>query len=202
MKRPYTRMSNMYRFLENWKSLIISSFILDMRVKIWSRCGRQENYSPRYNRSVYIWGNGHIWSCLQGQCEHHSDLFRRMGRIYTVRIQRQWHHMDQPWEFQANLSSALASEVMAPGEEYTNTQTIYWQWPFYVSDENDIRDTEMNAGFYIVQPWWTNYLTILLKGLPALLWSRCLSLPMFILFPDMLRYYCLVKPDCPPSSSK
>ena len=47
--------------------------------------------------------------------------------------------------FKANLSNALASEVMAPGEEYTNTQTIYWQWPFYVSDENDIRDTEMGV---------------------------------------------------------
>jgi len=48
-------------------------------------------------------------------------------------------------DFKENLSNALASETMAPGEGYANTQTIYWKWPFYVSDEEDIRDTEMGV---------------------------------------------------------
>ena len=48
-------------------------------------------------------------------------------------------------DFKENLGIALASETMAPGEEYANTQTIYWKWPFHVSDEEDIRDTEMGA---------------------------------------------------------
>ena len=48
-------------------------------------------------------------------------------------------------DFKTNLSNALASKTMAPGEEYANAQTIYWKWPFYVSDENDIRDTEMGV---------------------------------------------------------
>jgi len=53
-----------------------------------------------------------------------------------------WTNLD---DFKENLSIALASETMAPGEEYANTQTIYWEWPFYVSDVNDIRDTEMGV---------------------------------------------------------
>ena len=48
-------------------------------------------------------------------------------------------------EFKVNLSNALASETMAPGEEYTSTKTIYWEWPFYVSDEKDKSDTEMGV---------------------------------------------------------
>ena len=48
-------------------------------------------------------------------------------------------------DFKENLSSSLAREVMAPGEKYANTQTIYWKWPFYVSNENDIIDTEMGV---------------------------------------------------------
>ena len=46
-------------------------------------------------------------------------------------------------DFKEALSNALASETMAPGEEYASTQTIYWSWPFYVSDGNDIKDTAM-----------------------------------------------------------
>jgi len=46
-------------------------------------------------------------------------------------------------DFKGKLSTALASETMAPGEEYASTQTIYWEWPFHVSSENDIKDTEM-----------------------------------------------------------
>ena len=48
-------------------------------------------------------------------------------------------------DFKENLSIMLASETMAPGEEYANTQTIYWEWPFYVSDEYDIKDTQMGV---------------------------------------------------------
>ena len=46
-------------------------------------------------------------------------------------------------DFKANLSNALASETMAPGEAYASTQTIYWKWPFHTSAENDIKDTQM-----------------------------------------------------------
>ena len=48
-------------------------------------------------------------------------------------------------DFKENLSNILGSEIMPPGEAYASTQTIYWKWPFHVSDENDIRDTEMSA---------------------------------------------------------
>ena len=48
-------------------------------------------------------------------------------------------------DFKENLGNALASETIAPGEEYKSTQTIYWRWPFYVSDEKDISDTEMGV---------------------------------------------------------
>ena len=48
-------------------------------------------------------------------------------------------------DFKENLSNALANETMAPGEAYANTQTIYWEWPFYLSDANDIKDTEMGV---------------------------------------------------------
>ena len=48
-------------------------------------------------------------------------------------------------DFKDNLSNALATETMAPGEAYANTQTIYWEWPFYVSDEYDIKDTQMGV---------------------------------------------------------
>ena len=48
-------------------------------------------------------------------------------------------------DFKENLSTALARETMAPGEEYTNKQTIYWQWPFYTSDEEDAKDTALGV---------------------------------------------------------
>ena len=47
--------------------------------------------------------------------------------------------------FETNLSNALESEVMAPNTQYASTQTIYWRWPFHVSSENDIKDTEMGV---------------------------------------------------------
>ena len=46
-------------------------------------------------------------------------------------------------EFEANLSAALSSAVMLPNSPYASTQTIYWKWLFYVSDGNDIKDTNM-----------------------------------------------------------
>ena len=45
--------------------------------------------------------------------------------------------------FKENLSSALASEIMAPNATYSTEQRIYWKWPFHVSTENDVKDTEM-----------------------------------------------------------
>ena len=47
--------------------------------------------------------------------------------------------------FCENLSNALESDVIQPNSPYSNTQTIYWKWPFFVSPENDIKDT--NIGF-------------------------------------------------------
>ena len=48
-------------------------------------------------------------------------------------------------DFQQRLSTALESEVMEPNEAYTSTHTIHWEWPFYVSAENDIKDTAMGV---------------------------------------------------------
>ena len=48
-------------------------------------------------------------------------------------------------EFKENLRVALERETMQPNEEYANTQTIYWEWPFFTSSGDDIRDTEMGA---------------------------------------------------------
>ena len=45
--------------------------------------------------------------------------------------------------FKTNLTNALASSTMAPNTLYENAQTIYWQWPFSVSEENDLKDTNM-----------------------------------------------------------
>ena len=47
--------------------------------------------------------------------------------------------------FQTSLNSALDSEIMAPGAAYASEQTIHWQWPFHVSAELDIKDTQMGA---------------------------------------------------------
>ena len=49
-----------------------------------------------------------------------------------------WTDFDQ---FKTNLSAVLESEIMEPNEEYANTQTIHWRWPFHTSAENDIKDT-------------------------------------------------------------
>ena len=47
--------------------------------------------------------------------------------------------------FQTELSGALAQEDMAPNTAYTSTQEIYWNWPYFVSTENDAKDTAMGA---------------------------------------------------------
>ena len=47
--------------------------------------------------------------------------------------------------FQTNLEDALASNILYPGEEYNNEQTIFWKWPFYTSAENDIKDTALGV---------------------------------------------------------
>ena len=44
-------------------------------------------------------------------------------------------------DFKTNLSNALESETMDPGAAYASTQTIYWQWPFHVSNEYDLKDS-------------------------------------------------------------
>ena len=46
-------------------------------------------------------------------------------------------------DFKVNLSNALASETISPGNVYSSTQKIYWRWPFHVSEEFDIKDTQM-----------------------------------------------------------
>ena len=48
-------------------------------------------------------------------------------------------------DFKADLATALESNVLKANVEYTNGQTIYWRWPFYVSEENDIKDTQMGV---------------------------------------------------------
>ena len=46
-------------------------------------------------------------------------------------------------DFETNLAVALKSKVMPPNTQYSSTQTIYWRWPFFVSEEYDIKDTAM-----------------------------------------------------------
>lgn len=46
-------------------------------------------------------------------------------------------------EFKTNLSAALASETISPNTAYSSNQTIHWRWPFHVSTENDIKDTNV-----------------------------------------------------------
>jgi len=84
-----------------------------------------------------------------------SEVAYKVSAGVTVSYSEEWNDYEPlefsingtDWtnltDFKANLSDALAAETMAPGEEYAKTQTIYWKWPFYVSDENDIKDTQM-----------------------------------------------------------
>jgi len=48
-------------------------------------------------------------------------------------------------QFKTALASALSSNNQLPNTIYTNAQTIYWRWPFSVSSELDIKDTEMGS---------------------------------------------------------
>jgi len=47
--------------------------------------------------------------------------------------------------FEDALESVLASTTIAPNSEYSSNQTIFWRWPFFVSAENDILDTQMGV---------------------------------------------------------
>ena len=47
--------------------------------------------------------------------------------------------------FQTNLSEAIASAVIQPNTPYASEQTIYWQWPFEVSQSGDTSDTAMGS---------------------------------------------------------
>jgi len=86
-----------------------------------------------------------------------SEVAYKVSASVTVMYSEEWDGYE-PLEFSINgtdwtnladfkisLSNALATETMAPGEEYAKTQTIYWRWPFYISSENDIKDTEMGV---------------------------------------------------------
>ena len=48
-------------------------------------------------------------------------------------------------EFQEALSTALASEIMAPNTPYTSEQTIHWSWPFEGAEGDDAKDTAMGV---------------------------------------------------------
>ena len=48
-------------------------------------------------------------------------------------------------QFETDLGAALSSVTMAPNSPYESTQTIYWRWPYSVSDGDDIDDTSMGA---------------------------------------------------------
>ena len=52
---------------------------------------------------------------------------------------------DDLTEFETDLSSELASDVIDPNDTYSSTQTIYWRWPFHISSANDIKDTEIGV---------------------------------------------------------
>ena len=65
-------------------------------------------------------------------------------------------------ELNAALATALNSEVMQPNSVYSGAQTIYWQWPFHVSPEYDIKDTAIGAAAAAGQsPTVTMTLTVL-----------------------------------------
>ena len=48
-------------------------------------------------------------------------------------------------QFETNLSTALASDILAPNATYESNQKIYWRSPFSVSSENDVKDTGMGS---------------------------------------------------------
>ena len=53
-----------------------------------------------------------------------------------------WTTLEQ---FKTDLSAALESEILLPNETYNNSQDIHWRWPFYISAEKDIKDTDMGV---------------------------------------------------------
>jgi hypothetical protein len=48
-------------------------------------------------------------------------------------------------DFETALSNKLASDIIEPNAIYSSSQTIYWQWPFYTSVEDDLKDTAMGT---------------------------------------------------------
>ena len=65
---------------------------------------------------------------------------------------------DEVWtdfaRFKENLNEALGSKTMPPNTAYESVQTIYWRWPFYVSDLHDTRDTtigRLSAGGTVLE---------------------------------------------------
>lgn len=49
-----------------------------------------------------------------------------------------WTNFEQ---FETNLATALETNVMAPNTAYSSTNTIYWRWPFHISEDFDRKDT-------------------------------------------------------------
>ena len=45
--------------------------------------------------------------------------------------------------FQIALSDALAAEVLAPNAAYSGAQTLYWRWPYFTTEDNDLKDTAL-----------------------------------------------------------
>jgi len=45
--------------------------------------------------------------------------------------------------FQTALSEALAAEVLAPNTPYSGAQTLYWRWPYFTTEDNDLKDTAL-----------------------------------------------------------
>ena len=45
--------------------------------------------------------------------------------------------------FETNLAEELSSDVKGPNQPYKSKQTIFWKWPFSVTDDTDILDTKM-----------------------------------------------------------
>ena len=47
--------------------------------------------------------------------------------------------------FKTDLESALESETLVPNTAYASEQAIHWRWPYYVSDADDIKDTNVGV---------------------------------------------------------
>ena len=82
-----------------------------------------------------------------------SEVAYKVGADVTVTYSEDWGAYKplefsingEDWtnleEFKEDLATELESEILQPNDAYTNEQTIYWRWPFYVSPEDDAKDT-------------------------------------------------------------